>query len=265
MPKNPNDAFTAATSVDVSVILPIYRNADTVRELKDRLARTLSDAGETFEILFVNDACPAGSLDVLKQLAREDPRVKVLALETNIGQHRAVLAGLRRTRSDWVIIMDADLQDPPEAIPGLLERARKGVDVVFAGRRGQYESTGRLFTSRLFKRTLAWLCNLPADAGMFMVASRKAATQVSAMGGKRPFVVAMIGCTGLPMASIPVERSPRPRGESAYGPWGRFDHGLRAVIWSLGYKLGLHRARYETLEPSPLSGQPSDPVGRKNG
>jgi glycosyltransferase involved in cell wall biosynthesis len=235
---------SAGTAPDVSVVVPVFRNAETVRELRDRLARALHGSGESFEIVFVDDACPDGSAGALEELAREDARVSVLSLARNLGQHRATLAGLERTRGEWVVILDADLQDPPEAIPMLLARARAGADAVFAGRRGRYESAGRLFTSRLFKRLLARLCDLPPDAGMFVVLSRRAVTRVLSMGGRRPFVVAMIGCTGLPRVSIPVERAPRASGESAYGCWGRLRSGLRAIAWGLGYRIGLYRSRH---------------------
>ena len=103
---------------------------------------------------------------------------------------------MRRARGPWTVVMDADLQDPPEAIPALLQAAGDDVDVVFAGRRGRYESRLRLLTSRLFKRTLAVATGLPADAGMFFVANRHSVEVLTNMKGATPFVVAMIGRSG---------------------------------------------------------------------
>lgn len=216
--------------------MPVYRNADTLVELHDRLRAALRD--ERVELIFVNDACPAGSAAVLRKLAA-DPGTVVLTLERNVGQHRAVLVGLARARGAWTVVLDADLQDPPEAVPLLLARAAVGdVGAVFAGRRGTYESRLRLLTSRLFKRTLHALCGVPPDAGIFAAVSKRTVERVLAMRGPAPFVVAMIGCAGLPMTSIPVERAPRPNGSSAYSTRGRARSAWRAFVWVLAWRLG---------------------------
>ncbi len=215
--------------------MPVYRNADTLVELHDRLRAALR--GARVELIFVDDACPTGSEAVLRKLAAH-PGTRVLTLERNVGQHRAVLAGLAHARGAWTVVMDADLQDPPEAVPLLLARAAVGdVDAVFAGRRGTYESPLRLFTSRLFKRTLHALCGVPPDAGIFAAVSKPAVERVLAMRGPAPFVVAMIGCAGLPMASIPVERAPRSSGSSAYSARGRVKSAWRAFVWVLVWRL----------------------------
>jgi glycosyltransferase involved in cell wall biosynthesis len=214
---------------DVSVVVPVYGNADTVGPLHERVQRVLRSCGLTHEIIFVNDACPLGSLAVLQRLAAIDRRVKVAALARNIGQHRAVLHGLAQTRGRCAVIMDGDLQDPPEAIPLLLEELRNGCAAVFAGRRGQYESHGRLLTSRAFKTVLHTLSGVPADAGMFVAIDRRMIDHLVARREKAPFVVAMIGTSGLPCASIPVRRAARPSGRSHYSGWMRLRAGLSAV------------------------------------
>jgi hypothetical protein len=132
--------------------------------------------------------------------------------------------------------MDADLQDPPEAVPSLLSAGRLGVAAVFAGRRGEYESRFRLLTSRLFKWLLHVLCGVPSDAGLFVALNRPAVDRVLAMAGRRPFVVAVVGCTGLPLASVPVARDRRPSGTSAYSSLGRLRSGWRGVVWVMRWK-----------------------------
>ena len=221
---------------EVSVVIPVYRNAETLAELHRRLSRVLTGAGLSFEILLIDDACPAGSLAVAEALARGDGRVAVVALAANVGQHRAVLAGLAQARGAWTVIMDADLQDPPEAIPRLLQKGQEGFAAVFAGRRGGYESAGRLLTSRLFKRVLHWLCGLPPDAGLFVALNRPLAKHLLQMRGPAPMVVAMIGCSGFPAASIPVTRAIRPVGSSAYNSWGRLRSAWRGIAWVLARK-----------------------------
>ncbi|HZN58786.1 MAG TPA: glycosyltransferase family 2 protein [Planctomycetota bacterium] len=228
--------------VDVSVAVPVYRNAGTLRELHARISSVLSAERLSFELLFVDDACPDGSLAVLRELQRSDARVRVLALDRNVGQHRAVLAGLEMARGNCTVILDADLQDPPEAIPLLLAKRQKGFAAVFAGRRGRYESIGRHVTSRLFKTLLRCICGVPADAGLFVVLDRVLVKRMLQMDRRRPFVVAMIGCAGMRMTSLPVARSRRLCGRSSYSAWGRLRSGLRAVFWVLRWKLSRRRA-----------------------
>ncbi len=221
---------------DVSIVVPVYRNADTLKELHRRLCNVLEERKLEFEIVFVDDACPAGSLEVLTALADRDPRVGVLVLRSNYGQNQAVLTGLTYVRGRWAIVMDADLQDPPEAVPELLSKGEEGYSAVFAGRRGRYESFGRLFTSRLFKKLLHLLCGVPSDGGIFVALSQQMRERLIVMKGPSPFVVAMIGCTRLPSTSIPVTRAPRASGKSAYTFVARLKSARRAILWILAWK-----------------------------
>jgi glycosyltransferase involved in cell wall biosynthesis len=229
-------ADVASQVVGVSIVVPVYRNAETLQELHRRICKVFETLQLSFEVLFVDDACPAGSLTVLESLAKSDSRVAVLVLERNAGQHRAVLAGLAHARGKWSVVMDADLQDPPEAIPDLLAKGQEGFAAVFAGRRGQYESPLRLFTSRLFKSLLHLLCGVPADAGFFVALNRPMLERLLILNGPHPSLAAMIGCAGLPLTSIPVKRSQRIGGSSAYSFRGRLTSGWRAIIWVLAWK-----------------------------
>lgn len=211
----------SAGNPDVSVVVPVYGNGDTVCTLHERVRRVFRGEGLSYEIIFVNDACPSGSLEVLRRLARRDANVKVTDLRRNVGQHRSVLIGLAQTRGRCAVIMDGDLQDPPEAIPRMLAELKKGYAAVFAGRCGRYESAGRLITSRLFKTLLHALSGVPRDAGMYVAINRVMVDHLVARRDKRPFVVAMIGTSNLPLASIPVPRAARPSGRSRYSAWMR--------------------------------------------
>lgn len=214
---------------DVSVVVPVYGNRDTVCALHGRLQRVLRDAHLTYEMLFVNDACPSDSLAMLERLASIDSNVKVTALSRNVGQHRSVLIGLAQARGRCAVIMDADLQDPPEALPLMLEELKKGHAAVFAGRSGRYESAGRLVTSRIFKTLLHILGGVPRDAGMHVVISRAMIDHLVAIRVEHPFVVAMIGTSGLPLSSIPIPRAARPSGRSRYSGWMRLRAALSAL------------------------------------
>lgn len=213
----------------ITVVAPVYRNEATLAELHRRVAAAVAEAGARLHLVLVSDASPDGSAAVLAALAAGDPRVEPVVLARNVGQQRAVVEGLRRARGEAVVVLDADLQDPPEAIPLLLAELRAGWGAVFAGRRGRYESLARLATSRLFKRALAVAAGVPADAGMFLAMTRAVADRVAAFPEPRPFVVAMIGCTGAPTTSLPVRRARADERVSGYTSWMRLRTGLSAL------------------------------------
>lgn len=233
-------------SPDVTVVVPVYRNRATLRRLHRRLVEALEGNGQEFEVLFVDDACPEGSLEVLRSLSAEDPRVSVLSFYRNVGQQRALMGGLASALGDRVVVMDADLQDPPEAVPRLLARLERGSAAVFAGRRGRYESSARHLTSRLFKEALHRLSGVPADAGAFVAMDRRMVDRLLAFRESRPFLVAMIGATGLPVDSIPVRRSPRLNGRSAYSVPRRLATAGGALRWAFA-----RRSRPSTVGLDP--------------
>jgi len=223
-------------SPELSVVVPVYRTREALRDLHNRLTHVLGEMKLRYEIVFVDDACPLGSREVLVQLAAEDERVSPLILSRNVGQHHAVWFGLEAVRGSWIVVLDGDGQDPPEAIPLLVNALVPPMEAVFAGRRGQYESRGRLLTSRVFKTLLSLLTGLPRDAGMFVALSRRMATAILDFDPSRGSIVAMIGCTGLSVTSVPVIRSSRPEGASAYSAWGRVAAGCRALAFVIGRK-----------------------------
>jgi hypothetical protein len=129
--------------------------------------------------------------------------------------------------------MDADLQDPPEAIPTLIDEGERGNPVVFAGRRGNYESRARMFSARAYRAVLHFVSGLPRDAGAFVAINRETIDKLLALRGPAPFIPTMIWCTGMRLTSIPVERSPRTRGASAYSSFRRAGSARRAFAWIL--------------------------------
>jgi glycosyltransferase involved in cell wall biosynthesis len=216
----------------------VFRNRATLEVLHERLVRALEPATDELEMVFVDDACPEESDEALAALARRDARVRVVTHPTNRGQQRAVLSGLAAATGDHLVVMDADLQDPPEAVPGLLRVLREGRHAgVFAGRRGAYESPARLTASALFKGVLARLAGVPRDAGLFVAMDRRLVDALLAMRWRRPFVVAMVGCTGMKVGSVPVRREPRPSGRSAYTSAARLRLGLLALAATLEHRL----------------------------
>jgi glycosyltransferase involved in cell wall biosynthesis len=220
---------------EVSVVLPVYRNRLELPELHRRLRQASAMLGPT-ELIFVIDACPDGSLDALREIERDDPDVRLLVLKHRRGQHEALCAGLAIARAEIVLTMDADLQDPPEAIPAIVAKLREGFGAVYAGRRGRYESGGRLATSWLFKHALSALTGMPVDAGAFIAMRRDVAARVASLRGSRPYVPAVIAAIGRPVAVVPVVRERRPHGPSAYTPATRAGLAARAIVQVLRWR-----------------------------
>lgn len=214
----------------VAAVVPVYGNEATLEALTARLAAALAD--HDWSIRLVVDASPDRSAAVATRLAA-DPRVVPQVLPVNVGQHRALAAGLAAADGyDAWVCLDADLQDPPEAVPLLLDRLAAGdVAAVFAGRRGSYEGPVRLLTGRLHRALVARLTGLPPDAGAFLALdahSREAVLRLQA-----PSLVAAIGAARLPVASVPVERAPREVGRSAWTARARLRQSVRTLGWTL--------------------------------
>jgi len=214
---------------DVSVVLPVYDRASGVAELIARLRAALPAAG--LEIVLVHDGGPPESLETLRALADSDSSVRVVELAGNQGQNAAVLAGLRRTGGDLVVVMDADLQDPPEAVPSLLAAIRDRWDTAFGGRRGAYEARGRLAGSRALKLLLHLLSRrrLPADAGLFVAMRREVVVRLLRVHTREPYVVGLLAHVGGRMTSLPVPRLPSPDAGSGYGTVARLRLARRAI------------------------------------
>ena len=222
----------------VTVVVPVHRNADTLARLHRRIVTALSDRPGGFEVIYVDDACPEQSGPVLDELAERDSRVRVIHLPDNVGQHRAILVGMGAATGSVVVSIDADLQDPPEAIPLLLARLDDGFDTVFAGRHGQYhESASRRLTSRFFKSVQSRVIGLPADASSYVALRRSVVDRLCAMPAGPQTMVAMIGFAGRSVTSVPVERAPRPVGTSAFSFRQRLSLAVGTLVWAARMRL----------------------------
>ena len=214
----------------VALVTPVYGNAATLDELSRRVAAAMGDRAWTLR--FVVDASPDDSLAVAGGLVAADSRLAVTALTRNVGQNRALLAGLAASAAaDAWVCLDADLQDPPEAVPALLDRLAAGdAGVVFAGRRGAYESRSRMVTGRLHRHAMARLTGLPDDAGAFLAMDRRSRDRLLALDP--PGIVAGIGAAGIRCVSVPVIRHARPSGRSAWTAGARLRHSGRSLAWT---------------------------------
>jgi len=206
--------------ITLSVVVPIYNNADCLDELSGRLAATLSAARiENYEVIFVDDGSQDDSRAVLRRLCRQEARIKLIGLTRNFGQQLAITAGFDCSRGDAVLVMDGDLQDPPEVIPEFLAKWREGYDVVYGvrlERRG--EPWPKRWTASLFYRVLRRLTStgIPLDSGDFRLLSRRAMDTFNRLRERSRFVRGMVSWLGYPQAPVFYSRAPRWAGKSQY-------------------------------------------------
>jgi polyisoprenyl-phosphate glycosyltransferase len=169
-------------------------------------------------LVFVDDGSSDRTFDILAEAAATDPRIVVISLSRNFGHQSALCAALDHVTGDLVIVMDGDLQDPPEAIPRLLEEQRKGFDVVYAQRIRRKEGWALRLSYFLFYRMIASVSNvrLPLDAGDFAVLSRRVVERLREIPEHHRYLRGLRTWVGYRQTGVPVERSPRFSGESKY-------------------------------------------------
>jgi glycosyltransferase involved in cell wall biosynthesis len=234
--------FLAPDSVpDLSWIVPMYRTAASLPELVRRIETTAACCGASSEIVLVDDACPEGSARCAERLVAAGSALRILTLERNRGQDGALREGLRACRGRWAVLLDADLQDPPEAVERLWLARSAGSDAVFARRSGAYETSGRLLTSRLYRRGLAWIGGLPDGACLFVMLSRPMIDAIAATRSARTSILAALSGAGRDFAIVPVQRSTRRHGRSAYSARARLDKAARS-LWQTFLARRLRRA-----------------------
>ena len=202
-----------------SVIAPVYNEEPVIRELYRRVSQVMDSLGEPWELIIVNDGSRDRSLDVAMELHEQDPRVHVISFARNFGHQIAVTAGLDYAQGDTVTIIDADLQDPPELIPKMIDKWREGYQVVYAvrsERRG--ESWFKLFTARLFYRLIYRITdvNIPMDTGDFRLLDRAAVDALNRMREHRRFIRGMASWVGFKQTGIEYVREERYAGETKY-------------------------------------------------
>jgi len=202
----------------LSVVAPVYNEAETLRELHLRITAAVAPLGE-YEVVLVDDGSGDGSWSVLLELAGLDPHLRLLRLSRNFGHQAALSAGLDAARGDAVVLMDADLQDPPEVIPELVAKWDEGYDVVYAIRESRAgESRARLATASLFYRLFRRIARtpIPENAGDFRLLSRRATNAIVAMPERARFLRGMTTWIGYRQTGVTYARDPRYAGESKY-------------------------------------------------
>jgi glycosyltransferase involved in cell wall biosynthesis len=205
----------------LSVVAPLFNEEGNVAELVRRV-RASADAApgiDAYEIVLVDDGSTDRTVELLKVHAAADPRIVIVRLSRNFGHQLASTAGLDIARGDVVVLIDADLQDPPELIPAMVERWHAGFDVVYAVRRSRRgESRFKLWTARMFYRTTQHMTKvaIPVDAGDFRLMSRRVIDALKAIRERHRFIRGLVSWVGYPQTAIEYDRDPRYSGASKY-------------------------------------------------
>src|SRR3954454_4460618 len=201
----------------LSVVAPMFNEEPTAEAFYQRVFSALD--GLPFELVVVDDGSTDGTAEILDRLAANDPRVRVVYLSRNFGHQTAITAGLDHARGDAVVMIDADLQDPPEVILELLERWREGADVVYAVRSSRAgETRFKVVTARWFYRLMSKLSEveLAHDAGDFRLMDRRALDALRSMRERSRYLRGMTVWVGFDQSSVRYERDARYAGETKY-------------------------------------------------
>ncbi len=220
------------TSANISVVIPVYGCKELLAELYLRLSGVLPKVSENYEIILVNDCSPDDSWNAISELCKKDRMVKGVNLSRNFGQHAAITAGLQASKGRWVVVMDCDLQDRPEEIPNLFQKADQGFDMVFARRKERKHGVLKMLISKLFYKTLAYFTETDQDntIGNFGIYSRQTIECVLAMGDRFRFFPAMVKWTGFNHTSTETQHDQRPAGKTSYSLKKLFALGLNTIL-----------------------------------
>lgn len=203
----------------LSIVVPVYNEERVISEMHSRLTKALHSNGIDYEIIMVNDGSHDRSLSIAKQLCMQDKRVKIISFSRNFGHQIAITAGMDKAAGQAVVIIDADLQDPPELIIEMMEKWKEGYRVVYGVRKKRKgESPFKLFTAAVFYRILRKLTpvDIPVDTGDFRLMDRKVVEQLKKMRERARFVRGMVCWVGFKQCEIEYVREKRFAGETKY-------------------------------------------------
>ena len=202
----------------LSVVIPVYACSGCLPELHRRLAASLAELSEDYEIVLVNDASPDDSWEQMQELSRKDSRVKGINLSRNFGQHYAIAAGLDYATGDWVVVMDCDLQDRPEEIPKLYRKVQEDFDMVVGVRSNRQDLFLKKLMSRLFFRVFAYFTGSPINnrIGSFGIYSQKVIRSIRQFKEQNRSFGLFAIWVGFQRAELEVEHAKRSSGRSSY-------------------------------------------------
>jgi glycosyltransferase involved in cell wall biosynthesis len=207
-------------SLRLSVVVPCYNEETGLHELHRRVTSVCSaEVGEAFELVLVNDGSRDATWTIMRDIAEQDERVVAVNLSRNYGHQLALSAGLEICQGERVLVLDADLQDPPELLSQMMRLMDAGRDIVYGQRtKREGETPFKKISAHLFYRLLHWLVDIeiPPDAGDFRLMSRRAVDILNAMPEHHRFIRGMVSWMGLRQEAMPYERAARFAGETKY-------------------------------------------------
>lgn len=207
------------SKIDISVIIPIFNEELIIPELYQRLKKSVGSISENFELIFLNDGSTDNSLLALIQLSKEDPKVFYINFSRNFGHQIAVSAGLNFCKGEAVVIIDGDLQDPPELIPELYKKYKEGNEVVYAKRnKRKGETFFKKITAKLFYRVLKKITTvqIPVDTGDFRLIDKKVVSYLKEMPEQNKFLRGQIAWLGFKQDFVMYDRDSRKSGKTGY-------------------------------------------------
>lgn len=202
-----------------SLVIPAFNEEDNLPELVQRLTTVMERLGDRYEAIFIDDGSRDRTLDLLRDYARQNPSLRYISFARNFGHQTAVTAGLNFVRGQAIIVMDADLQDPPELIPELLQRWQDGYQVVYAQRVSRHKDPWfKRLTAYLFYRVLRRLADvaIPTDSGDFCLMDECVVRVLNAMPERNRYIRGLRAWVGFRQTSVQFSRSPRFAGEVKY-------------------------------------------------
>ncbi len=203
----------------ISVVVPVYCEQEVIKECYIRLTESLKIDGYNYEFIFVNDGSTDNTLEILEGIAKADKNVKILSFSRNFGHQAAVTAGLEYSFGDAVVIIDADLQDPPECIRDMIKLWEDGADIVYGKRKSREgESKFKVLTAKMFYKTLNALSDIeiPKDTGDFRLADRKVIDAVNSLDEHNKFLRGLFSWVGYKTVAYEYERKERFAGKTKY-------------------------------------------------
>ncbi|MCW2993277.1 MAG: glycosyl transferase family 2 [Conexibacter sp.] len=218
---------------ELSVVVPVYGCGPCLHELHRRTAATLDALELDYEIVLVDDCADDGAWEAMQAVAAQDPRVRGLRLSRNFGQHAAITAGLAQARGDRVVVMDCDLQDPPEEIPKLYAKALEGYDIVLGRRSESRHHRGRRLGSRLYFHVMSTFTGLPFDGsfGTFSIISRKVVDAFLQFQDQDRHYLFILNWLGFNHTAIDYDHRERPVGKSSYSVLRLLQHALDGLFF----------------------------------
>jgi dolichol-phosphate mannosyltransferase len=219
--------------VELSIVIPVYGCADCLQVLHRRIVAAVEGRVASFELLLVDDRAPDGAWQVIHALAERDPRVRGIRLSRNFGQHASITAGLAECRGERAVVMDCDLQDPPEAIPLLLDKALAGHDIVLARRKRKQHSPFRRISASLYFRALGALSGRRFDGefGAFSLISRRVIDAFLRLRDRDRHYLFILYWLGFDSAAIEYEHAARHSGSSSYSMRALLRHALQGLVF----------------------------------